>query len=399
MKKLIIFFLFSFYFGFSQIHSITVSKKNNFDFNSNLIVIPLEQFNEYVLGFDDLDLSYKSYYLKIEHQTQNWEDSNINEITYLRGFNNQPIRDYIQSSSTKVPYLHYEIALPEIKIGGNYLIKVSTDRYGRNLVFSKKIMVLDKKVNPFGKIEFSNFPSLRNSHQKIDLGFVYNKGLYFQSKDDFKIKVFQNGQILEQENWPSPIINDFEHKIYFQFFNGENNIEAGNEFRLIDLRSSSQNLINVTSISEENGKNVLSTELNKKESNGVYIQKLDRNQNYLFNNYEFPDQLNMIDYVICRFLLNTNKQDEDIYVVGAFNDFKFEDSNKMDFDASKKLYFKDILLKQGIYNYQFKGKINASLIEGNYSLTENQYEILVYLKEPGTNYDNLVGYTILRTKN
>ncbi|MFM1914080.1 MAG: hypothetical protein RIR51_1933, partial [Bacteroidota bacterium] len=106
-----------------------------------------------------------------------------------------------------------------------------------------------------------------------------------------------------------------------------------------------------------------------------------------------------IDYVICRFLLNTNKQDEDIYVVGAFNDFKFEDSNKMDFDASKKLYFKDILLKQGIYNYQFKGKINASLIEGNYSLTENQYEILVYLKEPGTNYDNLVGYTILRTKN
>ncbi|MEN9702954.1 MAG: hypothetical protein RLZZ209_380, partial [Bacteroidota bacterium] len=54
------------------------------------------------------------------------------------------------------------------------------------------------------------------------------------------------------------------------------------------------------------------------------------------------------------------------------------------------------LLKQGIYNYQYKSKNPSNTtLEGNYSQTENIYEILVYFQKPGTRYDSLVGYTTL----
>lgn len=376
-----------------NIKTVLIQKKNSFQFNSNLFILPFEEYEEYILSFDDLSLNNQSYFLKIEHFDSNWEKSPIIEIIYLKGFNNQPIRQYIQSNSTKVPYLHYEAKLPEIKIGGNYLITVSKDRNGRNPIFTKKIQVLDKKIQPFGKVEFSNFPNLRNTHQKLDLGFQYSPNLYFNNKDDFYFKIFQNGILLENKSWPKPLINDYEKKVYFQFFNGENNIEAGNEFRLIDLRSSQQKLINVAKIEQKEGINLIYTHLNNKESDGVFIQKIDHNQEFLINNYEFPNEISMIDYIYCRFQLKSPfKENEDIYLVGGFNDFSKTESNKLIYDEPLGIYYQDILLKQGIYNYQFIGNKTKSIIEGNFSSTQNRYDILIYLKEPGTNYDNLIGY-------
>lgn len=405
MKKWVLFFLFCTPL-YSQIkieqpiQSIQIQIPHNPDLISNIQVIPLEDFSRYVLSFDDLSLNSLTYYLRIEHQTAQWEKSSINEILYLKGFNNQPIRDFIQSEGTKVPYLHYQTPLPEVKIGGNYLIQVFSDRSGKNLIFSKKIQVIDKKVNPFANIEFSNFPNLRNSHQKIELGITYPGDLFFQSKDDFIFKVYQNGQLLELRNWPSPTINAWDKKLYFQFFNSENSIPGGNEFRQIDLRSSNQKLSNVAKIEESNEINLLSTSINYRENQGIYIQKFDKNHFFVRDNYEFPSDERFIDYVVCRFYLKDDfGLPEKIYVVGGWNNFERTNTNLMEYDANSGIYFKDILLKQGIYFYQFQGENDKGIIEGNYSQTENQYEILVYLKEPGTNYENLVGYSILNFPN
>ena len=56
------------------------------------------------------------------------------------------------------------------------------------------------------------------------------------------------------------------------------------------------------------------------------------------------------------------------------------------------MYQANLLLKQGIYNYRFETKNPSDYLEGNYAQTENQYDILVYYRKPGTRIDALVGF-------
>ena len=57
---------------------------------------------------------------------------------------------------------------------------------------------------------------------------------------------------------------------------------------------------------------------------------------------------------------------------------------------------REILLKQGYYNYQYittdkEKNLSTDLIEGNYFETNNEYTIYVYYKSPWERYERLVG--------
>jgi hypothetical protein len=55
-----------------------------------------------------------------------------------------------------------------------------------------------------------------------------------------------------------------------------------------------------------------------------------------------------------------------------------------------------ILMKQGLYNYRFTSIKNGkptSVIEGDYAETENDYDILVYVRDIRLQADVLAGYT------
>ena len=60
-------------------------------------------------------------------------------------------------------------------------------------------------------------------------------------------------------------------------------------------------------------------------------------------------------------------------------------------------YEATLYLKQGYYNYEYvylkdnEKQCDESLIEGSHSETENDYEIYVYYRPMGSNYDQLVG--------
>ena len=58
-----------------------------------------------------------------------------------------------------------------------------------------------------------------------------------------------------------------------------------------------------------------------------------------------------------------------------------------------------MLLKQGVYNYDYvvrtgaqPPRVDEGFIEGNYSATENTYEVFVYHRPPASRADQLVGY-------
>jgi hypothetical protein len=85
-------------------------------------------------------------------------------------------------------------------------------------------------------------------------------------------------------------------------------------------------------------------------------------------------------------------------VLGALTDWQLKDEFKLTYSEEKGLYTGSALLKQGYYNYSFAvaggagNPANEVYFEGSHQQTENQYDLLVYYRPPGTRADLLIGY-------
>lgn len=91
-----------------------------------------------------------------------------------------------------------------------------------------------------------------------------------------------------------------------------------------------------------------------------------------------------------------------MYLNGDLVHNQLDENSRMTYNSETGLYEKTLLLKQGLYNYQYvyvpKGESSATvaLTEGNYYQTENEYTIFVYYRLPGGRYDRLVGKRTIR---
>ena len=89
----------------------------------------------------------------------------------------------------------------------------------------------------------------------------------------------------------------------------------------------------------------------------------------------------------------------DIYVDGEMTHGRFDSSNRMVFDPSRKAYTLSMPLKQGAYNYRYLAVPSGSkvdldkagaLIEGNKYETGNEYTVRVYYHPVGSRGDRLI---------
>jgi hypothetical protein len=347
------------------------------------------------LFFDDLNLENTNYFLRIIHCQSDWKPSPLNEIEYLADFNDIPIRYPETSMGTKIPYKQYKISLPQLKISGNYIAMVYANRNKRDTVITKRFSIYQNEINIGSKISFAKSNQLRSTHQFIDLNLGYPSTYLINSDENLKIEVRKNNQSKNVlAKIPKPMLQAMERKLTYQFYDQENAIPGGNEFRLIDLRSTQQRLNFVGQINTLDRYTEISIQPEQAQGNYSYVQRPDLNGAFVIANYENPNNPLQADYVWCTFILKSRKfEDEKIYVNGAFNSYELTYFNELQYDEAKGAYLGKILLKQGIYNYQFTSSnpLNNNL-EGNHAETENQYEILVYFKKPGERFDSLIGY-------
>jgi len=94
-------------------------------------IIDLNSGGRLILTFDDILGGDRDYTYKIIHCDKDWNPSDLTEMDYLTGFNDEEIRDYEYSLGTKVDYTNYSLALPNRECGwtisGNYLLVVTDD--------------------------------------------------------------------------------------------------------------------------------------------------------------------------------------------------------------------------------------------------------------------------------
>jgi hypothetical protein len=181
---------------------------------------------------------------------------------------------------------------------------------------------------------------------------------------------------------------------------GTNHFAGLNEYRRFDARSTRFLGYRIGGL---NLKDSLSLEVENdlSRANMPYFHFPDANGNYTIGRQDAQVQQVEADYVYIKFRLKIPKIEEEIYVLGAFNDWQASSENKMQYDDKKKYYEAIIYLKQGEYNYQYAVKRNEKLdeavFEGSHFTTENDYDVWVYHKPLGARSEKIVGYKKFNT--
>lgn len=356
-----------------------------------------------LLEFDDLSDQYQNYHVKILPYSIDWQPLRLNEVEFISEYNDFIISDYKMSFSTKTQYYHYRFELPQMKIAGNFLLYVYKENNKNDFVLTKRLCINANKVSVSGQVRYATNLTRRNTHQQIDFEVKYNGVQLLNPKNEIKIVVRQNYR------WDKTITNlksQFdkagEYILDYSFYNGESDFEGGNEFRFFDTRSLRSRMVGVQKIDYlDNGFNV-NLYVDRLQAKKTYVFTDDFDGQYLIDQYENGTGEINADYANVKFNLeNLESENEEYYVIGAFNNYKCSENNKMVFDPTTKLYSAAIPLKQGIYNYSIATKNpvtsipEQSFTEGSHSRTQNTYEIFVYQKPFGSRTEQLIGYKIL----
>jgi hypothetical protein len=387
-------------FDFTYVNHIRTVR---FHLNGLLLGYPILELgsnNQLLLTFDDLDDQFKRYTYSVVHCDANWEPSNLAEAEYIDGFLESTIDNYDFSINTITPFVHYRLPIPNRDMrftkSGNYLLKVYEDEDDRQLVITRRFMIVEPRVQVMPALVRTNKVHLMDTHHEID--FVVNhQNLPIRNPlVDVKAHVLQNGRwdnaitgLRPVFTRPGQLIFDFQNIVVFP---------AGKEFRPLDLRSfryASENVANINRTPDgfditllKDPKRVKHAYLDIRDINGQFIsESRDDNDNFL-----------MTDYARVLFSLATPTEyhNSDVYLLGAMTEWLIKPEFKMVYNNRINAYVGAPLLKQGYYNYYYvevphdTGIPDISDTEGSWFETENDYIILIYHKPFGQRYDQLV---------
>jgi Domain of unknown function (DUF5103) len=347
------------------------------------------------LSFDDLDADIKRLYYTVQHCDADWRPSKLEQQEYLVGFNEEQITKYQAAFNTLIPYMHYELALPNENVSfiksGNYTLKIFDDLISKKPLITRRFIISESLTNIIPQLTFSN-DTKYNTHQEFDFQLVAKSYRVNNPLIELKATILQNGR------WDKAISNvaplyvkgeeiqfDYQDKIVFS---------GGKEFRQVDLRSTRFRSERVARLERGNETWDYTLFADLDRSAVPYLFDKDANGNYVIENKDLGQGDLNGDYVNTHFTLKINELDsENVYVMGNFVDWKLRPFCKMKFNG--KVYETDILLKQGFYNYQYvvvppDKKPDFEALEGSRYETENEYTIIMYHRPFGARYDRVI---------
>jgi hypothetical protein len=351
--------------------------------------------NQLLLEFDDLQSDRANYYAKILFCNYDWTPANLHDLDFLSEYNEFTINDYFYSNNTYIPYVHYKFLVPRVKIAGNYLLIVYRDGDRDDLMLSKRFMVSSDAavIKPFTNLGMT---AIRASNQQIQFEVSYN-GLDIPSPlETVNVVIRQN------QRWDNAVrdvkpsfVRQNTKQLEYRFFNDDKSFAAGNEFRFVDFTSMNYPGQNTARLDKNAKPYTLYVATDVPRAGQRYAQYPDINGNYVVLNRDFGEGETNSQYLNVVFTLQSAQQQGDnIYVIGAFNDWKKTPESEMTFKAG--VYTCEMLLKQGFYNYAYESATDQSILEGSHFETENLYEILIYNHTFYPEADQLVGYYPLR---
>jgi hypothetical protein len=349
-----------------------------------------------MLEFDDLRDQRDNYYSRIIHCNYDWTRSDLMDLDFLNDFNEYAINNFEFSVDTHIPYVHYWLNLPPVKLPGNYIIVVYRGTDKNDIILTKRFMVFDTRVSFENERNLIGAGNIASLNQQINFTVNYKNLDVINPLENVKVTIRQNRRWdnIATDIKPS-FVREIEKQLEFRFFESEKMFKGGNEFRFFDLRSLNNPGRNVARVNKTVTPYEVFIERDKSRADEVYSQLPDLNGGFIPDNLDYRDAA-FTNYANVNFTLAAPKPyPGNVFVTGAFNYWNLNDLNRMQYDSVAKVYVARVLLKQGWYDYQYiiqAPKVPPHLLEGSHYQTENFYEILVYYRPFQPKADLLIGY-------
>ncbi len=354
-----------------------------------------------ILEFDDLTASYRQFHVRLLHRNYDWTESTLRDVDFLSDFNDFIINNFEVSQSTKVKYYHYGFQLPRVRVSGNYILEVRENSVDGRQIFSKKFRVLESQVGISAQVNRPQDAQLWRTHQQVDFELNYGNYPLRDPKAELIVEIRQNfrDETIRRNYQPSSV-NLASRKLIYRFFDNENLFTAGNEFRILDIRSTYAYGRNVDEV-KQGLEDQVYTEIQEMRSNRTYLEAPDLNGRYLVETLEDQHPSVSADYNHVYFAVQSPKipPHQRFCVLGEFNGYSCDTEGELFLDRASGIYVADILLKQGVYDFQLglieDGIIDFSFFEGDFTDTGNSYEVFVYHKPPSARSEKLIGYSLV----
>lgn len=353
------------------------------------------------LAFDEMGSEARTFNVSIVHCTPDWKPSSLLPMDYYQGFIDAPLRDAQLSRNTLIPYVHYRYSFPQngerFLHSGNFVLQVRTADRDERLVLSRRFIVVEPRVTIAPDLGLSANVGGRRAIQAVNFNIFPQQTNLNDAFSDTRVCVLQNFRWDNRRCGLKPAYIYPERMEYR--FDAANDFPGGNEYRFFDLRNVQRMGGRLRQIVRTDTGVFVQLEVDKPRGGKIYFSEPDFNGSYFIGLRQMSGTDLEADYVHVRFLLESRMPVAigGVYVFGGLSDWQIEPRFRMFYDAEG-YYYRDILLKQGIYNYHFVvsdpsfKQTDETQIEGSYFETENYYTILVYHKSPQDREHRIVGF-------
>ena len=372
-------------------------------------VIYLNNMQEQLhLQFDVLANDAPFLYYTFIHCSNDWQPSDLQQNEYILGYFQDDIDNFTFSLNTYINYVHYDLVFPTEdmmpKISGNYLLVV-TGENSDDVYFTRRFYVVQEQAVISTKMPRYPFDlNLGQERQEIDLDIVYPD--LFNSRAD----QYSNVTIQQNGRWDNAIFGLKPTYIYpdkLSYINNAQTVfESGNQFVRINTSNFDNRPERTKTVYHDENGYVVTLYPDTKRNTVAYITDQDLyGEKYIYMELSGYDATKEADYSWVEFFLQWPQYmlDKDVYILGAITDWQLDENSKMEYDPIKRGYKKSLQLKQGYYDYMYivkdkaTGAATLAPINGDFWETNNLYHIFVYLFDPTQNYDQLIGYKVIKS--
>ncbi len=374
-------------------------------------LIPLNQPDQRLtLSFDLLGTEGDVLSYTFIHCTNDWYPTDIQRYNYAEGYDYGRIDNFEFSRNTLIDYVHYQLQFPEADMmpvaSGNYLLIVyDEDLSEEHVYFTRRFMIYDEKAAISVSVpRYCDDLSLSDTHQQLNISVSMPSIMSGNVQQYANMTIRQNGRwdnaaMGLKPSFVYPDLISYEHQPATVF-------EASNQYRRLNFSNFYFQSENIARIYQDEHYYVVDYAICDSRAHKPYITYEDiHGEKYVYIANEGRETDTEADYAWVNLFLRWPYplDHEDVYVMGAANDWRFDERNLMHYDYELQGYLCQMLLKQGYYNFLFAtadrdtGFISTEFTEGNHWDTDNLYKIYLYYYNPSKGYDELIGYTTVNS--
>ena len=391
----------------SKIKTVQLYKEG---WNLSYPVIKLNSTEKLILHFDLLDDQAETFYYTFVHCNKDWKKSDIFQNDYLDGFAENPIENYETSFNTTTGYFHYKLSFPnervKLSLSGNYILVIyPVDKPGEPAITQRFIL-----TEGVIKIDITaHRPQMtkdNNTYQQVDFTVNYTGLNVIDPYRNIYAFILQNGR---WDNAKRNLKPDFygNNELKYNSLSDKNIFQGGNEYRYFDIKSIRYQTEYVKRIDYVIPYYNVYLHPSENREFKPYFYWQDFNGKYYIAVQEGQKPDIDADYVYVYFTLPSKQMISGgkMYVSGSLNNWAFDKNNLMIYNPDREEYECTMLLKQGWYNYEYTflkdgdSDGTATIFEGSHYETENDYNVLIYYRNPRERYDRVIGSVTANTLN